>query len=546
MYKNKMSLIKKIALSIFFLFLLVNSFTLFAQDDSLANLPEYSLPLTNQKMVIAHCMTHIIRYEGREYEDGANPNYYPIAPPVGGTSQVHVMSDSLLSHATLDQAVNLKCVLAKKIGIDGFQFYYPMGTTVMDTIIEAYFRVAKEKNIDFKFTFCVCPFGIPGLDENMKLLQFAIHMNAIMNTVGRDDPRWLRTPDGRLILYMWYGEQMADLPADMHGKPSFFYVADAYKKLANACGEKFACLYSINGDMDKNTLDDLLDYFPGVWLWTEAYEHKGIDAMVAAYCKKRKRTYAASLFDDFYTSKVLVPNDPDWTILSNAQSEAAGTSGMQRKYMQVGLSTTFRKLFEFAIKDNDQLVNVITWNDYPEGHHMAPEVNHNFGFAVLLNYYKAIWQGKPNPYADRDVAVAFFKKYKSTVTPKPYKVSVQIIGETLPELPSKTVSAIEDSVEVVTILPSPAQLVVNGETVDVPAGLNVHRFKSQPGPVSVAIERNGIVTRSFKTPEWITDAPLRTDRLTYTFDTEFQDFFHAIFGDIPPIYSTQYNKDVNK
>src|SRR6185437_12670991 len=106
--------------------------------------------------------------------------------------------------------------------------------------------------------------------------------------------------------------------------------------------------------------------------------------------------------------------DPDWTILNNAQSVAAGIGGMQRKNMTVGLSTTFRKQLEFAIKDDTKLINVITWNDYPEGHHMAPEVNHNFGFAVLLNYYKAIWEGKPDPF-DHDVAIAFFKKYKSDI-----------------------------------------------------------------------------------------------------------------------------------
>jgi len=538
---------KRIALPLSLLLLSIfGAADLFAQDDALANLPELSLPLTNQKMIVAHCMTHIIRFEGHEFENGCDPKYYPITPPVGGTSQVHVMCDSMLSHATLAEAVEYEMRAAKKCGIDAFQFYYPPDQPIADSIIIEYFKVAQEKNIDFKFTFCICPFGLSAIDENQRLIQYAVRMNNILNVVGRDNPRWLRTPDGRLLLYMWYGEQIADVPADTHGRPSYYYVADAYKRLANACSDKFACLYAINADIDKSSLDDLLDYFPGVWLWTEAYEHKGEDAMIAAYCKKRKRTYAASIFDDFYTSKVLEPNNPDWKILDNAASEAAGIGGMQRKYMAVGLSTTFRKQFEFAIKDNDQLINVITWNDFPEGHHLAPEVNHNFGFAVLLNYYKSVWEGKPNPFADHDVAIAFFKKYKSDVTPKPYKVSVQTIGETLPELPSKTITAIEDSIEVVTILPSAAQLVVNGETIDVPAGLSTHRFKSQPGAVKVAVERNGVVTRSFVTPEWITDAPLRTDRLTYTFDTEFMDFFHAIFGDMPPMYSTQYNKDVNK
>jgi hypothetical protein len=547
MYKNDMPLLKRIALPLIFILIsFTSASTLFAQD-SLANLPELSLPLTSQKLIVAHCMTHIIRYEGRQFEDGCNPDYYPITSPIGGYTQVHPMCDSMLQHATLDQAVEYEMRAAKRCGIDGFQFYYRLDMPIMDSIIEAYFRVATEKNIDFKFTFCFSHPRIEGMDENMKLLTFAIRVNKILNDVGRDNTHWLRTPDGRLIVYLWYGEQIADIPTDnMQGRPAAFYVADAYRKLANACGERFACLYSINAPTDKSELDDLLDYFPGLWLWTEAYEHKGEEDLVANFCKKRKRAYAASVFPDFYTSKVLKPNDPDWTILSEAEAEAAGTSGMQRKNMITGLSQTFRNGLEFAIKNDAPLVNVITWNDYPEGHNLAPEINHNFGFAVLLNYYKSVLQGKPSPYQDRDVAIAFFKKYKSNVTPKPYNVSIQTLGRSLPEISAQAAVAIEDSIEVVTILPSPAQLVVNGETVDVPAGLHSQRFKSQPGAVSVAIQRNGMVTKSFVTPEWITDNPLRTDRLTYTFDTEFQSFFHDIFGDIPPIYSTQYNKNVTK
>jgi hypothetical protein len=518
----------------FFLFSFINISTLFAQD-SLQNLPEYSLPLTNKKLVIAHCMTHIIRYEGREFEDGCNPNYYPITSPIGGATQVHVMSDSMLQHATLDQAVEFEMRAAKRCGIDGFQFYYPLNTPVMDTIIEAYFRVANAKNIDFKFTFCISPFDLDGMDENMKLLKYAIRMGAIFNDVGRNDTHWLRTPDGRLILYMWYGEQIADIPKDnMQGKPAAFYVADAYRKLANACKERFACMYSLNNAIDKSELDDLLDYFPAVWLWTDPFKSKNYDEkLVAPYCKKRKRFYAASVFPDFYTSKILKPGT--WDIMSAQEATEAGIGGMQRKYMALGLSQTFRQQLEAAIRTDAPIINVITWNDYPEGHHLAPEVNHNFGFSVLLNYYKSIWKGEPSPYKDSDVAIAFFKKYKSDVKPKPYNVSTVNLGSTT------TLKNSEDSIEVVTILPQPAQLIVNGETVDVPAGLNSRRFKSQAGPVSVAIQRNGVVTKSFTTPEGITNNPLRTDRLTYTFDTEYQHFYHDIFGDLPPQYSTQYN-----
>ena len=86
---------------------------------------------------------------------------------------------------------------------------------------------------------------------------------------------------------------------------------------------------------------------------------------------------------------------------SEMKQNKLSLSGMQRKYMTVGLSQTFRQQLEAAIRTDAPIINVITWNDYPEGHHLAPEVNHNFGFSILLTYYKSVWQGKPNPYQEQ-------------------------------------------------------------------------------------------------------------------------------------------------
>src|ERR1700761_1781142 len=118
-----------------------------AQQDSLRNLPELSLPLTAEKLVIAHCMTNIIRYQGHEYEDSCNPLYYPekgnITETLGGLTQVKPMDNELRAGMTLDQAVEFEMRAALRSGIDAFQLYYPLGTNSWDEIIKAYFRVAE-------------------------------------------------------------------------------------------------------------------------------------------------------------------------------------------------------------------------------------------------------------------------------------------------------------------------------------------------------------------------------------------------------------------
>lgn len=527
---------------ILLVFLFCSGFLSLLAQDNLRNLKEFQLPLTNKKLVIAHCMTHIISYKGHPFEDGCNPEYYPIddnlSASIGGLTQVNVMVDKYMKDSSLDAAVEFEMLAAKRCGIDGFQFYYTLGDKFKDEVIEAYFRVADKLNIDFKFTFCFSHPQVEGKDENMKLVEFASRVNKIMTNVGKSNPHWLRTPDGRLIVYLWYGEQLADIPwENMEGKSPEFFVARAYQKLANAVGEKFACMYSVNEKISNSQIHKLLDYFPSVWMWTQAYTFPGLDSKIASITKKRGRQYTVSAFPDFYTSKVLKPGT--WDMLNTAaEAVAAGKKGIERKYMYTGLSQTFRDQLNFAINDDDAMINLITWNDYPEGHHFAPEVNHNYGFSVLLNYYKSIWKREPSPYKDRDVAIAFFKKYKKDVTPDPYNISVENLGKT-------TNVNIEDSIEVVTILPEAGQLVVNGETVNVPAGLTSTRFKSQPGAVKVSVMRNGVVTKEFITPEWITDKPLRTDRITYSFDTEFDNFNKDIFGERPPLYSTQYNEDIH-
>ena len=523
-----------------FIWLSLSLFVLVMQNanaqDSLRNLPEYSLPLTDQKLVVAHCMTNIIRFKGHEFEDSCNPEYYPatgnITAPFGGLTQVKPMTNDLMANATLDESVEFEMRAALRSGIDGFQFYYILGAYKWDDIIKAYFRVAEKKHINFKFTFCISHPN--GSTEALKVAQFANRINGIMNEVGHNNPHWLRTPDGRLIVYQWLGEPLADIPADKKGLSDQFYIARAYKRLANAVHERFACVYTINTQITKQKLDDILDYFPAVWIWTLPYSSDYLGYMVATECKKRDRTFTGSVFADFYTSKLLEKDT--WDMYHTAgEAVNAGIANVERKYITTGLSYNFRKLFEFGIKQNAPIMNVITWNDYPEGHHLAPEINHNDGFSILLNYYKNKWKKLPSPYADRDVAIVFFKKYKNDIEPKPYNIPVRSFQqETIP--PSW-----EDSIEVVTLLKAKARLTVNGQSTEVAAGMVSTKFKQSVGPVNVSVSRDNITIVHFSTPEGITDHPYRTDRITYTFSSEFNNFYRDLYPGFKPEYSHEYN-----
>ncbi|TCC99531.1 endo-1,3-alpha-glucanase family glycosylhydrolase [Pedobacter hiemivivus] len=525
-----------------FLFcLLINCGLLFGQG-SLKNLPEYSLPLTNKKLVIAHCMTNIIRFKGHPFEDSCNPDYYSpkgnVSAPLGGLTQVKVMADSLMANASLDEAVEFEMRAAIRSGIDGFQFYYTLGSPDWDKIILAYFRVAEKQHINFKFTFCISHPG--GSTESLKIEQFAKRINYILKVTGKDNPHWLRTPDGRLVIYLWDGEPLADIPADKKGLPDQFYIARAYKRLAEAVNERFACIFTINKEISKTELNHFLDYFPAAWMWTLPYDNKNYTGqMVAAECKRRQRNFTASVFNDFYTSKLLKKGT--WDMYHRVEDAVkAGIGKVERKYITTGLSYNFRKLLEFGIQQDASLINVITWNDYPEGHHLAPEINHNEGFSILLNYYKSIWKGQSSPYAGRDVAIVFFKKYSRQLQPFPFNIPVvPFQKETLP-------IASEEAIEVVTLLGSPASLRVNGNIKSVKQGLSVLKFPMKAGSVNVSIVRNNKTTIEFTTPEGITTKPYRADRITYSFSSEFENFYKNLYPGFKPGYSIEYNPQFKK
>lgn len=497
-----------------------------AQRDELKNLPELSLPLTNKKLVIAHCMTNIIRYKDHPFEDGCNPEYYSRynnpTLSIGGLTQVNVLNESLLKNATLEEAVEFEMLAAKRAGIDGFQFYYTLSDHGSDEIIKAYFRVAKNKNIDFKFTFCIS--HPSGSTESQKIAKLAQRMNSIFSVVGHNDERWLRTPDGRLIIYMWYGEQLADVPDEAKFSKAY-YAASAFKKLGEAVKEKFACIYSINEDIRRDVLNDYLDYFPATWMWTLPYTKNYTGRFVAVASKIRNRTFTGSAFNDFYTSKILKPGT--WDILSAADAVRAGVDKIERKAIVTGLSYNFRKMMEFNIEQDVPIINIITWNDYPEGHHFAPEANHNDGFALLLKYYKNKWLGFA-PKTGKEQAIIFYKKYPAEIKPSPYNIRLTYVEKGALK-PSG-----EDGVEVVTILQEPAVVIVNNDTARVSAGLNVTKFLNQVGPVHVSVKRNGADFIDFTSQENITLTPFRTDRLTYTYSNETAEYYKEIFGEKLP------------
>ena len=56
-------------------------------------------------------------------------------------------------------------------------------------------------------------------------------------------------------------------------------------------------------------------------------------------------------------------------------------------YVDGDFSRFFRENWELAISQDVELINIVTWNDYFENHHIAPSVNHDAAYLALTRWY---------------------------------------------------------------------------------------------------------------------------------------------------------------
>lgn len=217
-------------------------------------------------------------------------------------------------------------------------------------------------------------------------------------------------------------------------------------------------------------------------------------------------------------------------------------SDVQRDMQYLGVAELyFRQLSEIS-KYDPQIINVTTWNDYPEGHHMAPEINHNFGFWVLLNHFKNIWLGTPEKN-NRQWMVLAYKKYRSDCVPEPHFVRYLQMH---PDLDLLAKPGDDDFIDLFAYFRRPVSLYINGERVGkaVPREVSMFKVPTKPGIVRAEAKYGAETVMELESPEPITDKPFRTDRLTYCYSTEFDRYYDALFGkDAPRYYLRQYRTD---
>ena len=494
-------------------------------------------PMTNKKMLVAHFMTGDIDYDFQARPGGLSrdENWYSREgefKAFGGLNQVAPMDMFLYKRGerSLEQVIEQELTAADVAGLDAFHFYYPEVNHAgfmnnYNEVIKTFFRVGAKRFPHFKFTLCLSNAN-EGLEAD-KIQRWGKHIRTLVESV-KDYDSWLKTPDGRTVFYLWNNDALADI---MEHKPWLIdqyperikEVAEAHQKLAEAMGLSVAFMYDLRFPANKLLTAKILEYFPGVWSWTDNTKHLTDFREIAASCRVKKRDFCLTVYPDYYTSKVYWK--ARWrghSMLRYQDLKKATVENTDRHYQNCGLSLLYRKLFDFAIEQDLQWISMATWNDFPEGHHIAPEINHNFAPMVLMEYYRNQW--RQNKRELKESLSVFYKKYKHDIKPA-HDISI-MTKETIGD------SQLEDFIEVVSILDEAGDIYINGKHAGrVQAGLQTVKIPTEVGRVIVELKRDGKIIKSLMPPEGITDKPYRTDRLTYMYSTRFDEYFTKIFGE---------------
>ncbi len=487
-----------------------------------------------RKLVIAHYMTDMVPVTSKPLNRWIDPE---LADPKGSTAALGGLHQTVplaplhLKNADLETAVAFEIRAAKQLGVDGFQFYYPLVDNLRllssyNRIIREFLRQAESHGDGFKISICFAhPNSAKAQSEAARVQLWSQTVRDLLKEKA-DSVAWLRTDSGKLLFYLWVGDALADGVGNLAQNPEQIRsVAKAYRRFSDAVDVPIEFIYQVRRpENDRRYIDAILESFHGVWGWTASEENPEFWDSLAKRCKESNTIYTQSVYPDYYTSKVYRKGGGH-AILTTEEALKGGKNSFERHYRVTNLAQTPIDLLERAIHRDAAIINYVTWNDYPEGHHLAPEKSHNFGPSRLLRHFKRQWQTGAAKI-ERDQAIVFFKKYPTDAKPK-HATAIRIKSA------NKDLAG-ENRIALVTLLTEPAEVFLNDHALGrVNGGLTLRSIPTETGSVRVRIVRDGDSVIEFATPVGITSEPLRTDRLTYSFSNSYRTEFEKLFSRSP-------------
>jgi len=529
-----------------------------------------ALPIASERLVIAHFMAASVPHLGGTQNDAKF--FLPDGPfaQIGGISTVLSwnawpvprfpgMREDFLDRKkveSIDAYVEWELRTARPLGVDGFHFYMAFGKPKVpapaelsptDLSIVRYFTVADAKKIDLKLT--LCPSDVSGYATTEEVVEVVGERLRRILQATANSPHWLRTPDGRLLLYTWGTDGFApEAKGITDAREKAKKVARAWDLIEARLGVPIAVIYHggkrsyrpwrETPDAEyQASLDAILDVFPAVNDFFD-YPTPGREAdirRVAQTCKNRGRAYVKGVMPEMNCAKLR--STRTGAVEMHKIGEPPENYG--RMIIGAGLSSNLTWCWKQAIAAEAPMVSFGTWNDYEEGHHLAPEVNHNFGFGLMNAWHRAHWRGEAPERAERLVVLhkrhALGAKARFDLFP-PYYASWA-----LSRADWEKSLLTDEAVDLVAFAAAPGELRYRGKKVaEIPAGFTSTQVPMSPGEVRASLVRGGKTVAEVVSPEWITAEPYRYDRMTIVWESDHDALWRRIFPTEPAAFPAMY------
>jgi hypothetical protein len=180
------------------------------------------------------------------------------------------------------------------------------------------------------------------------------------------------------------------------------------------------------------------------------------------------------------------------------------------KFWEASNTATFRADWLQAIAGGHPYAQIITWSDFSETGQVQPytdaTLNPNIGtvFYDLTAYYATWFLSGKQPLITQDTLYWCYRKMQSTAAHPNQANAFTVVGP--PE---------ESNIELLAVLTAAGTLVINGTSMDAPAGITSFKVPASPGTPSFALRRN-VITFSGPVPIYGPEgSPAGTLDMTY-------------------------------
>ncbi|MBD0401576.1 hypothetical protein [Flammeovirga sp. EKP202] len=428
----------------------------------------------------------------------------------------------MVNPMTPDDAVAYEIKVAKEMGIDGFKFPLVIDAdqSYMDRAIKNityYVTSAVNRKLDFTFSIELILKRDPAsMSEDLMYDVLQNRLKEIFQKTKYSD-KWLRSSDNKIVVFTKSPLHVLDKTRvakekELTDHPEMIKeIHTTLKSISSSLNTKLTYVFETKYPANQRFNEEVLKLFPAISQSKQSMASEENVNALKNLCKSNNKPFIQNVFPDHLSSQMRLKKNDQLVQENSEVSKGLTLNDVYVTGQDLKLTHTYRNLLQSAVDNDAAMINLMSWNYFDDGSHIAPEAHHGFGYGMLLRHYKKMWLDEEDQGINRELLMT---SYKAT--------SSKHISKTRPEV-KYTVHYLnkeeqEDRIEVLTILREPGEVYCNGKLLgEAPAGIHAFYASHQEGEVSVELKRGAKEIMKYTTPKVIKSNAEKIDWMTYSF-----------------------------